>query len=62
MTYTCIMGIDPGMSGAVAFYYPDKPQLISAYDVPLAARQINPAALYDLIRQDRKSTRLNSSH
>ena len=51
MTYTCIMGLDPGMSGAVAFYYPDKPQLIAAYDVPLADRKINAAALYDLIRQ-----------
>lgn len=47
---TCIMGLDPGASGAVAFYYPDRPQLISAYDVPLVDKRINPAALYDLIR------------
>lgn len=47
---TCIMGLDPGASGAVAFYYPDKPQLISAYDVPLIEKRINSAALYDLIR------------
>lgn len=51
MTYTCIMGLDPGASGAVAFYYPDRPQLISAYDVPLIDKQINAAALYDLIRK-----------
>lgn len=48
---TCIMGLDPGASGAVAFYYPEKPQLISAYDVPLVDKSINAAALYDLIRQ-----------
>ena len=47
---TCIMGLDPGASGAVAFYYPNSPQLISAYDVPLVDKQINAAALYDLIR------------
>jgi len=46
----CIMGLDPGASGAVAFYYPDSPQLISAYDVPLIDKRINAAALYDLIR------------
>ena len=51
MTYTCIMGLDPGASGAVAFYYPEKAQLISAYDVPLVEKKINAAALYDLIRQ-----------
>jgi len=47
---TCIMGLDPGASGAVAFYYPNSPQLISAYDVPLVDKKINAAALYDLIR------------
>ena len=51
MTYTCIMGLDPGFSGAIAFYYPEKPQLIAAYDMPVADRRINGAALYDLIRQ-----------
>lgn len=51
MTYTCIVGLDPGASGAVAFYYPDRPQLIAAHDVPLVEKQINAAALYDLIRQ-----------
>jgi crossover junction endodeoxyribonuclease RuvC len=44
------MGLDPGASGAVAFYYPNSPQLISAYDVPLVEKNINPAELYDLIR------------
>lgn len=48
---TCIMGLDPGASGAVAFYYPNSPQLISAYDVPLVDGYINASALYDLIRQ-----------
>jgi hypothetical protein len=51
MTYTCIMGLDPGASGAVAFYYPEKPLLIAAYDVPLVDKRINPSALSDLIRR-----------
>lgn len=46
----CIMGLDPGASGAVAFYYPSSPQLVSAYDVPVIEKRINAAALYDLIR------------
>ena len=53
MTHTCIMGLDPGASGAVAFYYPDHPKMISAYDVPLVEKNINAAALYDLINQHR---------
>ena len=50
MTYNCIMGLDPGVSGAVAFYYPEKPLLIAAYDVPLVDKRINPSALSDLIK------------
>ena len=30
------MGVDPGNSGAVAFYFPEYPQRIAALDVPLA--------------------------
>lgn len=47
----CIMGVDPGASGAVAFYYPNKPQLISVYDVPLIGKEINASALAQLISQ-----------
>ena len=32
----CILGIDPGASGALAFYFPDQPELIGAEDVPVA--------------------------
>jgi len=47
----CIMGVDPGASGAVAFYYPNKTQLISVYDVPLIGKEINASALAQLISQ-----------
>lgn len=45
----CIMGLDPGVSGAVAFYFPDQRAGISAYDVPVVGKEIDAAALYDLI-------------
>ena len=49
MTYKCIMGVDPGLSGAVAFYFPDRREGISAYDVPVVGKEIDASALYDLI-------------
>jgi crossover junction endodeoxyribonuclease RuvC len=45
------MGIDPGISGAVAFYFPDQRAGISAYDVPIVGKEINASALFDLIHQ-----------
>ena len=47
----CIMGLDPGVSGAVAFYFPDQRAGISAYDVPVVGKEINASALHDLIHQ-----------
>lgn len=46
----CIMGVDPGSSGAIAFYFPDMPNKIAAIDVPLVNGEIDAAALADLIR------------
>lgn len=51
MTSKCIMGIDPGVSGAVAFYFPEQRAGISVYDVPVMGKEIDAAALYDLIQQ-----------
>lgn len=45
------MGIDPGASGAVAFYFPEFPARIGVYDVPVVDGEINCAALSDLIKQ-----------
>jgi hypothetical protein len=45
-----IMGIDPGISGAVAFYFPIVPSRISVDDVPVAGGEINVAELARLIR------------
>lgn len=53
--YACIMGLDPGLSGAVAFYYPSHPENIACYDMPIVDRRVNGAALYDIIQQHRPS-------
>jgi crossover junction endodeoxyribonuclease RuvC len=45
-----IMGIDPGISGAVAFYFPMVPSRISVDDVPVAGGEINVNELARLIR------------
>jgi hypothetical protein len=26
---TCILGVDPGLSGAIAFYFPDQPDRVA---------------------------------
>ena len=41
----CIMAIDPGLSGAVAWFFPSHPELISAEDLPTAGHEIDAAAL-----------------
>jgi len=46
----CYMGVDPGNSGAVAFYFPEYPQKIASLDVPLANGEIDAAALSHLIK------------
>ena len=48
----CIMSIDPGLTGAVAFYFPDihNRDRISVYDMPVVENGVNPAALRDLIK------------
>lgn len=44
-----IMGVDPGLSGALAFYNPKFPQLIAAYDMPVIGKEMNAAELFDII-------------
>jgi crossover junction endodeoxyribonuclease RuvC len=41
----CIAGIDPGISGGLAFYFPDVPSRVAAEDMPIVAGEVNAAAL-----------------
>lgn len=45
-----ILGVDPGASGAIAFYRPDRPAEIEVHDTPLADGQVDAAALARIVR------------
>ncbi|SDQ99079.1 crossover junction endodeoxyribonuclease RuvC [Rhizobiales bacterium GAS113] len=47
----CICGIDPGLSGAVAFYFPAAPDRVVAEDVPVAGGKIDAVTLAKRINQ-----------
>ncbi len=47
---TIVMGVDPGISGAIAFYFPMVPSRISVDDVPVAGGEINVQEVGRLIR------------
>lgn len=49
MTDVCILGIDPGLSGAVAFYFPVTPERVSVEDMPLAGGEVSAQILAELI-------------
>ena len=50
MSYVCVCGVDPGLSGAVAFYYPGHDK-ISVYDMPVVNGDVDVAGLADLLRR-----------
>jgi hypothetical protein len=45
-----IVAIDPGLTGAVAFYMPSQPAGIAVYDMPVMGSEVNPNALRALIK------------
>ncbi|MDP1587298.1 MAG: hypothetical protein Q8M07_06125 [Prosthecobacter sp.] len=47
---TVIMGVDPGVTGAIAFYFTEAPGRIAVDDVPVAGGEINAPELARLIR------------
>jgi crossover junction endodeoxyribonuclease RuvC len=51
MSALCVIGIDPGLSGAVAFYFPEAPDRIIAEDMPVAAGEVDCATLAARITQ-----------
>ncbi len=51
MAALCFLGIDPGMTGAIAFYFPSAPELISVEDMPVAGGEVNAAELGERIAQ-----------
>jgi hypothetical protein len=49
----CILGVDPGISGALAFYFSDAPGRVAAEDMPVADGNIDAANLAARIAQMR---------
>lgn len=49
----CVLGVDPGLSGAIAFYFTSHPHLISVEDMPVIAGEISAADLAMRINQVR---------
>ena len=47
----CIMAIDPGLTGAIAFYFPATPERIAVDDMPIVAAEVDPHALERRIKQ-----------
>lgn len=46
-----VLGIDPGASGALAFYWPEAPGLVVIEDMPVVDGQVSGALLADAIRR-----------
>lgn len=51
MSVDCILGVDPGLSGAIAWYFPDTPESVTVEDVPVVASEIDAATLTRRISQ-----------
>lgn len=47
----CIVAIDPGLTGAIAFFFPTLPDRVSVYDMPVVEGEVNIAGLASRIRQ-----------
>jgi hypothetical protein len=50
---TILLGIDPGLSGALAWYWPATPALIRADDLPRVGKEIDGAQLAAWLREMR---------
>lgn len=42
---SCILAIDPGLTGAVAFYFPSEPSRVAVFDMPTVGTEVDPHAL-----------------
>lgn len=47
----CICGIDPGLTGALAFYFPEAPDRCAVEDMPVAGGGIDAANLFRRLSQ-----------
>jgi len=50
VTSRCILGIDPGLSGALAFYFTDAPDRVITLDMPIADGNVSGSLIANEIR------------
>jgi hypothetical protein len=48
---SCVLGVDPGISGAIAFFFPVAPDRVAAEDMPIVAGEVDCATLAARILQ-----------
>jgi hypothetical protein len=46
---TCVLAIDPGLTGALAFYYPETADRVSVIDMPVVDGRVDPHQLRKII-------------
>jgi crossover junction endodeoxyribonuclease RuvC len=51
VSVVCVLGVDPGLSGAIAFYFPAYPDRVAAEDMPVVGGQVDCATLAARIKQ-----------
>ena len=47
----CYLGLDPGLSGALAFYFTDHPSRVSCFDMPVVDAMVDGATLASMIER-----------
>ncbi len=45
----CLMGVDPGLTGAIAFFWPEHPERVAMEDMPVVDGEVEPLGLHRLI-------------
>lgn len=50
---TCILGIDPGVTGGIAWLWPNEPVRVTAEDIPVAGKDVDVDTLIARLRQMR---------
>jgi hypothetical protein len=51
MSEPCILACDPGLSGAIAYFFPSAPDRVAVDDMPVVDGEVEPASIIRRIKQ-----------
>lgn len=51
MSEPCILACDPGLSGAIAYFFPSAPDRVAVDDMPVVDGEVEPASIVRRIKQ-----------